>query len=90
MLSALKRTGVLERKNDEKVSERLTVLSTQHGWFAAGEVVSAVEGSVKAIDAAGKTVIVKAADGAERTFRMAGRTTVHAAEATRPKARCTT
>jgi hypothetical protein len=50
--------------------------------YAAGEVVSAVEGSVKRIDAAGKTVMVKTADGAEHTFRVAGRTTVHTAEAT--------
>jgi predicted RNA-binding protein len=49
--------------------------------YAAGDTVSAVEGSVKRIDAAGKTITVKTADGAEHTFHMAGRTAVHGGEA---------
>jgi len=49
--------------------------------YATGEAVSAVEGSVKHIDAAGKTITVKTADGAEHTFRMLGKTAVHGGEA---------
>ncbi len=50
--------------------------------IAADDVVSAVEGTVKKVDAATKTIVVKTADGAERTFHFVGRTTVHGAEKT--------
>src|SRR5665213_2865403 len=50
--------------------------------FAAEDVVSAVEGSVKAIDKAAKTVAVKTADGTVYTVHFVGRTMEHGAEAT--------
>ena len=52
------------------------------GAFAADEVVSAVAGSVKAVDKGTKTVVVKAADGTEHTFHFIGKTASHGAEAT--------
>ena len=50
--------------------------------FGAQDVVSAVAGTVKKVDAATKTIVVTTADGAERTFHFVGRTTVHGAEKT--------
>jgi hypothetical protein len=50
--------------------------------FAADDVVSAVSGTVKAIDKGAKTVVVKTADGTEQTFHFVGRTVAHGAEAT--------
>ncbi len=48
--------------------------------IAADDVVSAVSGTVKKVDAVTKTIVVKTADGAERTFHFVGRTTVHGVE----------
>ncbi len=48
--------------------------------FAADDVVSAVAGTVKAVDSATKTVVVKMADGTEQTFHVASHATVHGAE----------
>jgi hypothetical protein len=49
--------------------------------FAAGlmaqDVVSAVEGTVRRVDAATKVVAVKAADGTEHTFHLADDVAVH-------------
>jgi hypothetical protein len=45
--------------------------------FAAEDVVTAVEGTVKKVDAGSKTVVVKTADGAEHTVHIVKRTTVH-------------
>jgi hypothetical protein len=50
--------------------------------FAADDVASAVVGTVKTVDKAGKVVVVKVADGTEHTFHFIGRTTAHGAEAT--------
>ena len=50
--------------------------------IAADDVVSAVSGTVKKVDAATKTIVVKTADGAERTFHFVAKTTVHGAEKT--------
>jgi hypothetical protein len=52
------------------------------GAFAADDVVSGVSGSVKAVDKASKTVVVKTADGTEHTFHFIGRTVAHGAKAT--------
>ena len=52
------------------------------GAFAADDVVSAVAGTVKAVDKGTKTVVVKTADGTEHTFHFIGRTVAHGAEAT--------
>jgi hypothetical protein len=50
--------------------------------FAADDVVSAVAGTVKAVDKGTKTVVVKVADGTEHTFHFVGKTVAHGAEAT--------
>ena len=50
--------------------------------IAAEDVVSAVSGTVKKVDSATKTMVVKTADGTERTFHFVGKTTVHGAEKT--------
>jgi hypothetical protein len=50
--------------------------------FGADDVASAVTGTVKTVDKATKTVVVKAADGTEHTFHFIGRTVAHGAEAT--------
>ena len=52
------------------------------GAFAAEDVVSAVQGTVGAIDKTAKTVAVKTADGTVHTIHFVGRTTEHGAEAT--------
>ncbi len=43
----------------------------------AQDVVSAVDGTVKKIDAGSKTVVVKSADGTEHTFHYADNVAVH-------------
>ncbi|MGA3205934.1 MAG: hypothetical protein ABSF12_25855 [Bryobacteraceae bacterium] len=45
--------------------------------FAADDVVSAVEGTVKKVDAGTKTVVVTTADGTEHTLHIVKKTTVH-------------
>ena len=45
-------------------------------------MATAVAGSVKAVDKATKTVVVKTADGTEHTFHFVGKTVAHGAEAT--------
>lgn len=50
--------------------------------FAADDVVSAVSGSVKTVDKAAKTAVVKTGDGAEHTFHFIGKTVSHGAAAT--------
>lgn len=45
--------------------------------FAAQDVVSAVEGTVKKIDAGTKVVVVKTEDGGERTFHYTDSLAVH-------------
>lgn len=57
----------------------LAVLSW--GAFAADDLASAVAGTVKTVDKATKTVVVKVGDGTEHTFHFVGRTTVHGGEA---------
>ena len=49
--------------------------------FAIENKAGTVEGTVKKIDAAAKTVVVKTADGAERVFHFADRTAVHSGKA---------
>jgi hypothetical protein len=50
--------------------------------LVAQAVESAIQGTVRKVDSATKTIVVKAADGTEHTFHFVGRTTVHGAEAT--------
>jgi len=45
--------------------------------FAAQDVVSAVDGTVKKVDAGTKTIVVQASDGTEHTFHYAGDLVVH-------------
>ena len=49
--------------------------------FAADDVAGAVAGTVKAVDRGTKTVAVKTADGADYTFHVATKATVHGATA---------
>ena len=51
------------------------------GAFGAQDVASAVQGTVKRIDADTKTIIVKTGDGTEESFQFMGRTAVHGADA---------
>jgi len=50
--------------------------------FAAQDVVSAVDGTVKKIDAGSKTVVVATADGTEHTFHYSSNLVVHGAKDT--------
>jgi hypothetical protein len=50
--------------------------------FAAQDVVSALEGTIKKIDTGAKTVVVDTKDGTEHTFHYLGDVTVHGAKAT--------
>jgi len=50
--------------------------------FAAEDVTTAVEGTVKKVDSGAKTVVVAAKDGTEHTFHFVGRTAVHGGKAT--------
>jgi hypothetical protein len=47
---------------------------------AADDVAGAVDGTVKHVSAATKTIVVKAADGTEHTFHFLGRTSFHGSE----------
>jgi hypothetical protein len=49
--------------------------------FAVQDVASTVEGTVKKIDSATKTILVTTKDGTEHTFHYAERTTIHGGEA---------
>jgi hypothetical protein len=51
-------------------------------FAAQGVVIRAMEGTVKKVDAATKTVVVQTADATEHTLRVAGRTSVHSANET--------
>jgi hypothetical protein len=45
--------------------------------FAADDVVTAVEGTVKKVDAGTKTVVVATADGTEHTLHVVKKTSIH-------------
>src|SRR5258706_10608304 len=49
--------------------------------FAAEDVASVTEGTVKKIDSATETVVIATKDGTERTFHFGERTAVHGVEA---------
>jgi hypothetical protein len=55
--------------------------------FAADDVVTAVEGTVKKVDAGTKTVVVKTADGTEHTVHFASKTAVHGWDASKAGAK---
>jgi hypothetical protein len=50
--------------------------------FAADDVVTAVQGTVKKVDAGTKTVVVATADGTEHTLHVVKKTSVHGWDAT--------
>jgi hypothetical protein len=50
--------------------------------FAADDVATAVEGTVRKIDRSAKTIAVETADGSAHIFKLADRTAVHGADAT--------
>jgi hypothetical protein len=60
----------------------LGISFTAIAMFAADDVVTAVEGTVKKVDAGTKTVVVKTADGTEHTLHVVKKTTVHGWDAT--------
>lgn len=49
--------------------------------YAAEDVVSAVHGTIKKVDAVTKTIVVKTADGTDHTMRFLDKTTVHGVDA---------
>jgi Cu/Ag efflux protein CusF len=55
----------------------LSMLFSASCCLAAQEGAGVVDGSIKKIDAGTKTVVVKAADGTEHTFRYSGDLAVH-------------
>jgi hypothetical protein len=50
--------------------------------YAAEDVVTAVEGTVKKVDAGAKTAVIQTEDGTEHTIHFVKRTTVHGAAET--------
>jgi hypothetical protein len=50
--------------------------------FAADDVVTAVEGTVKKVDSGAKTVVVATADGTEHTVHFVKKTSIHGWDAT--------
>jgi hypothetical protein len=55
--------------------------------FAADDVVTAVEGTVKKVDAGTKTVVVKTGDGTEHTVHFVSKTAVHGWDASKAGAK---
>ena len=55
--------------------------------FAADDVATAVEGTVRKIDRSAKTIAVETADGGAHIFKLADRTAVHGADATETSAK---
>jgi|SRR5437016_11223388 len=50
--------------------------------YAADDVATAVEGTVRKIDRSAKTIAIETADGGAHIFKLADRTAVHGADAT--------
>jgi hypothetical protein len=67
-----------------KFSLRFLLLATLFLFVSHADegVVTAVHGTITKVDAAGKVIAVKTADGTEHTLHFVGTTTVHGAEAT--------
>jgi hypothetical protein len=60
----------------------LAMSFTAIAMFAADDVVTAVQGTVKKVDAGTKTVVVATADGTEHTVHVVKKTSVHGWDAT--------
>jgi hypothetical protein len=75
-------TGLQEKTTKMSVFVRVVLaLSLASMAFGADDVVSAVHGTVDKVDAGGKVVVVKTADGTEHTLHFMKETTVHGADA---------
>jgi hypothetical protein len=74
--------GVGKRENVKRTLLIGSVLLFGATALVAQAVVSAIQGTVKKVDSATKTIVVKAADGTEHTFHFVGRTSVQGAEKT--------
>src|SRR5579884_1197607 len=59
------------------IGSLILVLSIVSAAHAAEDVVSAVHGTIKKLDSATKTIVVKTADGAEHSLRLLDITAVH-------------
>jgi hypothetical protein len=55
--------------------------------FAAEDVVSAVHGTIKKVDAATKTIVVKTVDGTEHSLHFLDKTAVHGVDASEEAAK---
>ena len=73
-----KERGGAKHENDWKRSPCTLLVSAA---YAAEDVVSAVHGAIKKIDAATKIIVVKTADGTEHTMHFLDKTTVHGVDA---------
>jgi hypothetical protein len=54
----------------KKALRVILALSLASAVYAADDVVSAVHGTVEKVDSPGKTIVVKTADGTEKTFML--------------------
>src|SRR5438105_182578 len=57
------------------------VLSFVSAVYAAEDVVTALHGTIEKVDSGAKTIVVKTDDGIDHSLHVAGRTTVHGADA---------
>jgi hypothetical protein len=60
----------------------LAVMLISASAYAAEDVVSAIHGTIKRVDAGAKTVVIKTDDGVEHSMHVVDRTVVHGADAT--------
>jgi Cu/Ag efflux protein CusF len=65
----------------------ILALSLALAAFAAEDVVTAVHGTIKKVDAANKTIVLKAADGTEHTLHLLENTAVHGVSASEEAAK---
>ena len=66
----------------KRIGSLLFALSLITGAYAADDVAGAVHGTIKKIDAAGKTVVIATADGTEKTLHIGKEASVHGVDAT--------
>lgn len=66
----------------KKLGIAVLVFSLASFTHAADDVVTAVHGTITKVDAAGRTIAIKTADGTEHTVRWGTKTIVHGTRAT--------
>lgn len=71
----------MKTKQMKTMSRVVLVLALVSAAYAVQDVVTAVHGTVDKIDAAGKVVVVKTADGTKYSLHLLKTTTVHGADA---------